>query len=212
MDSKVLYFLGGVVVGSAATFLLLRNKVNREIDDRVNDILEKEREAASKNKEKVDDLKERSARIAKENNQRKADLITSSNISSENGYNSGAVSYNLFSKPPKAKDIHNGIDEGEDLEVKNEGTKPYTITPDEFVGEKLSYDKITLEYYEDGILCNALSEEIIEDINRAIGLESLNKFGEYEEDVVYVRNERISTDYEVIQQHRPFAILPEDDE
>ena len=233
MTSKVLYFVGGVVVGSAATFFILKKRMEEEIDERVNDILEKERTSAN-NRKKV------AKNMVDENNKRKEDLMAANKISSDNGYVSVTgkingkdytvthtdepVAYNLFSNPPKAIDIHNGIDEGEDLEVSytedyEEGVEsespsegisdhPYVIHPEDFVNDRPFFDKITLEYYEDDVLCNAISEEIVTDIDRTIGRESLKHFGEYEEDVVYVRNDRTSTDYEVIYQHRPFAYIP----
>lgn len=222
MNSKVLYFIGGVVVGSAATFFVLKKRMEEIVDERVNDILEKERTSAN-NRKKV------AKNLVDENNKRKEDLMAANKISSDNGYVSVThkdepVAYNLFSNPPKAIDIHNGIDEGEDLEVSyaedyeegvesespSEGIsdRPYVIHPEDFVNDRPFFDKITLEYYEDDVLCNAISEEIVTDIDRTIGRESLKHFGEYEEDVVYVRNDRTSTDYEVIYQHRPFAYIP----
>lgn len=237
MNFKVLYFVGGVVVGSAAILLILNKRMEEEIDERVNDILEKEKVSANNRKEVAKNLVD-------ENNKRKEDLMTFSKISSDNGYVSVTrkingqdytvahtdepIAYNLFSNPLKAIDIHNGIDEGEDLEVSytedyedvvdstppSEGISdhPYVIHPEDFVNDRPFFDKITLEYYEDDVLCNAISEEIITDVDGTIGLESLKHFGEYEEDVVYVRNDKTSTDYEVIYQHRPFAYIPGEDD
>lgn len=213
--NKILYFVGGVVVGSAATFLIMRNLTEQRIQEEVEDFKKEYRDAQeTKKPEKIEVRKPGidPSEIARINNQKKQDLITNSNIVQKQNYN-------LFSKPPKAKDIHNGIDEDEDLEVTihddyprdDLAEKPYTITPDQFVSENPFYDKVTLEYFTDGTLSEALSESIVEDIDQVIGLKSLEKFGEYEEDVVYVRNERRSTDYEVIMQHRPFAILEEDE-
>ena len=43
-----------------------------------------------------------------------------------------------------------------------------------------------------------------------IGLDSLNHFGEYEEDVLYVRNERLRTDYEVLMDPRTYPQVLEE--
>lgn len=213
--SKVLYFLGGVTVGCAVTYFIVSKQAEKRIEEEVAAFKEQYSAKAvhiSQNqpfahpKDVVDEL-----------NQRKANMMSYDKISKGEGYN-----HNLFTNPPNPKDIHNGIDEGEDFEEEYEKTidttppkeglsDPYTISPDQFVNEQPFFDKITLEYYDDGILCEEISDEIIDDISGTIGMESLNKFGEYEEDVVYIRNERISTDYEVIRQHRPFAIIPGDD-
>lgn len=220
MNYKVLYFVGGVVAGSVATFFITKHICDKEKEAEIAEVkktysnrpilkvVKKEEtdsglkiEAEAIDPQKIVDL----------NNKLKEDLLTSRNIIQKQNYN-------LFSKPPHAKDIHNGIDENEDLEVEyvedypKEGAAevPYTISPDQFVNEEPYYDKITLEFFDDGILANAVSEEIIEDINAVIGNEALTKFGEYEEDVVYVRNEKRSADYEVIRQYRPFAVFDED--
>lgn len=153
---------------------------------------------------------EEAKQIAAENAKKKADFFANQNIINANGYSAEPISYNLFSKPPAAKDIHNGVDEGEDLRVMDPAARPYVISPEEFVSEHKEYDKTTLMYFTDGILLEEMSREIIPDIESAIGSESLNHFGEYEDDVVYVRNERISTDFEVIFNDAAFVNLYND--
>ena len=211
----LLYFVGGVVVGSAATFLLVREYFEKQKEEEIASV----KESYSKTHGIIfTESTKKDAEMVDKNNRIKADMIASRDIISTNRYSdkSGMTQYNLFSNPPDAKDIHNGIDEGEDLKVDPGGPKegladkPYVISPDAFINEQPYYDKITLEYYQDDVLCNALNEEIVTDIEATIGLESLNHFGEFEEDVVYVRNEKWSTDYEIIFQHRPFAIIPEE--
>lgn len=212
----LLYFVGGVVVGSTATFLLVRKKFEAEKEEEIASVKEtyKKTHGIIFTEETKKDNE-----MARKNDSIKAEMITNSNIIDENRYSdkNKKTQYNLFSNPPNAKDIHNGIDEGEDLEVDPGGPKeglagkPYVISPEEFINEQPYYDKITLEYYQDDILSNAISDEIITDIDAAIGYESLNHFGEYEDDVVYVRNEKTSTDYEIIFQHRPFAIIPDEE-
>ena len=87
------------------------------------------------------------------------------------------------------------------------------------------YDKETLIYYEDDVLTDQYDHvELIDDV---IGRECLEHFGEEpadiysdefvkgEEDIVYVRNERFKTDYEVIYEHRaapPSALLEGDED
>lgn len=230
MGSKILYFVGGVVAGSVATYLVLKRRMEAQIASEVESV----KEAYSSRKARTSDsdaseghsesVHVDKATIARLNEQKKEDILKNSNIINGNGYAKvEPVSYNLFYNPPKAKDIHNGIDEDEELEVEEvEGEtlyprddlaeKPYVITGDQFLNEQPFFDKITLEYYDDGVLAEALSEEIVDDLDRMIGNESLDRFGEYEEDVVYVRNERFRADYEVIRQHRPFAILDEDED
>ena len=81
--------------------------------------------------------------------------------------------------------------------------KPYDISPDEF-GEFDDYEKISLTYYKDQILADD-GDEPIEDIDEVVGSESLNCFGEYEDDAVFVRNDRLKCDYEILLDHRKYS-------
>lgn len=80
--------------------------------------------------------------------------------------------------------------------------KPYVISPYDF-GELDEYRKIDLTYYADGILEDD-DGEIITDIDELIGEGSLNTFGEYEDDAVFVRNERLQTDFEILKDYRTY--------
>lgn len=79
----------------------------------------------------------------------------------------------------------------------------YIIRPDEF-GEYDDYDTISLTYYADHILTDE-DDEIVEDIEDKIGFDALNHFGEYEEDSVFVRNDRIKCDYEILLDQRKYS-------
>lgn len=80
-------------------------------------------------------------------------------------------------------------------------TKPYVILPEEF-GEA-DYPTESLTYYADGILTDDRNN-IIEDVERMVGTESLNHFGEYEDDSVFVRNDELRTDYEILLDNQRF--------
>jgi len=74
--------------------------------------------------------------------------------------------------------------------------RPYTISPDDF-GEEDGFDTTTLTYFADGILADEM-DNMIEAVDLLVGLDSLDKFGEYEDDAVYVRNEQYKCDYEIL--------------
>ena len=54
-------------------------------------------------------------------------------------------------------------------------------------------------------LNNDLITESIEDVDDVVGEDSLNHFGEFEEDSVYVRNDERKCDYEILLDHRRYA-------
>jgi hypothetical protein len=81
--------------------------------------------------------------------------------------------------------------------------KPYVISPEEF-GELDWYDKIGLSYYADQILADE-NDELVEDVEGVVGFESLSHFGEYEDDSVFVRNDRLKCDYEILLDQRKYS-------
>lgn len=81
---------------------------------------------------------------------------------------------------------------------------PYVISPDEFGElEDEGYDTETLSYYADGVLTDEMDNPV-EDVEGTVGSESLNHFGDYEDDAVHVRNERLKCDYEILYDFRRF--------
>lgn len=90
-------------------------------------------------------------------------------------------------------------DETDETEKGNKDMKyegPYVITPKDFEFDKDEYEKISLVYYADGVLADSYGE-VIDYIDATVGIESLNHFGEYETDTVYVRNDDLETDFEI---------------
>ena len=89
-------------------------------------------------------------------------------------------------------------------EVEEDMDKPYVISPEEFSDSE--YNTETLTYWDDGVVTNdediMLSDDEIEEL---IGKDSLNHFGEYEDDSVFVRNDRLRTDYEILADSRPYG-------
>ncbi len=82
--------------------------------------------------------------------------------------------------------------------------KPYVISPEEVGNTDEDYELISLNYYEDGVLADDWDEPI-EDVERVVGKDSLNHFGEYEDDSVYVRNDRLKCEYEILLRSGKFA-------
>lgn len=91
--------------------------------------------------------------------------------------------------------------------------KPYVISPDKF-GENEDYEQISLTYYSDGVLADdndnlmMYAEEIVgEDALNHFGEygDALNHFGEYEDDSVFVRNDNLKCDYEILWDSRKYS-------
>lgn len=75
--------------------------------------------------------------------------------------------------------------------------RPYVISPEEF--DTLDdYESQSLNYYADGVLADDMGN-VVEDIDGMVGRDSLNSFGEYEDDAVHVRNDALQCDFEILR-------------
>ena len=91
--------------------------------------------------------------------------------------------------------------------------RPYVVTPEEF-GNADEYDITSLNYYADGIVSDDWGNKI-EDLEATIGEDFASHYGEYEEDAVYIRNDRLKVEYEVLKSLSKYSEMfpaEEDDE
>lgn len=85
--------------------------------------------------------------------------------------------------------------------------RPYVITEDEFTDGEPAYTPIEVTYFEgDDVLVDDQSKPIT-DIDGTIGIENLSRFGDGSRnpDVVYIRNERLGADFEVIRSQGKYT-------
>lgn len=79
--------------------------------------------------------------------------------------------------------------------------EPYVISPDEYMSSE--YEAKSLIYYADKVLADD-DDNIIPNPMTLIGRDALTSFGRYENDSVYVRDDNLKVDYEVILSQKPF--------
>ena len=179
--TTIMAFFIGTAVGSVATWKLLKTKYERIAQEEIDSI----KERYSKNHE--EDEEEEMIDIPDESEpingiDEKPDLSIYTEKLKEQGYLSD-------------------VEEGgtDDME------KPYIISPDEY-GEMDDYDLYSYVYYADKVLADE-NNEPIEDVDQRIGRESLNHFGEYGDDSVYVRNDKLKADYEILLDDEKYEVL-----
>lgn len=86
--------------------------------------------------------------------------------------------------------------------------RPYVITHDEYFAAEDEYEQISLTYYEeDDTLVNE-KDTPINEIDKMIGDEALARFGHGSKDknIVYVRNDRLQSDFEVIRSSGSYLV------
>lgn len=194
----VLIFVLGAAAGSLATWKLIEKKykdIAQEEIDSVKDTFSKMKKNEYPDKledypdfeefDDSDDEESKSEQKIDRNN--KPDIVEYAKILSETGYTNYAEKQDKKEKK--------GVEPVED-------ERPYVISPDEF-GEKDGYENVTLTYYADGVLTDYF-DNVISNIDEVVGFDSLDHFGEYEDDAVFVRNEKMETDYEILRDLRDF--------
>lgn len=199
----VLIFVLGAAAGSLATWKLIEKKykdIAQEEIDSVKDTFSKMKKNEYPDKledypdfeefddsDDSDDVEEEPKPEKKIDRNNKPDIVEYAKILSETGYTNYAERQDKKEKK--------GVEPVED-------ERPYVISPDEF-GEKDGYENVTLTYYADGVLTDYF-DNVISNVDEVVGFDSLDHFGEYEDDVVFVRNEKMETDYEILRDLRDF--------
>ena len=185
--SKVLIFVVGCGIGSVVTWKQIDKKYAQIAQEEIDSV----KEALGYRNERMEEVESEPEDEDNEDNEDdQFDRDTESareelaHICKEQGYD-----YNGISKK-----------EGEEEMTEN---KPYVITPSEF--DENGYKTKTLFCYNDDVVTDergkVLSEKSIE---KLIGKESLTTFGQYESDSVFVRNDDLKTDYEILADARNY--------
>ena len=206
----VVGFVLGAAAGSLVTWKLIEKKYMDMADDEIQSVKEMYRSKIVNSEvldEKNDDMF-----VA-----RKGPEFTVSTISTEvtdegkklvEKLNELTATYASDDEKPdytaysQAKEKHNVFDDAmpEEPEVKHD--EPYVIEPTEF-GEFSEYEQIELTYYKDGVICEN-DTDMIDPYDIFGDLDVGDHFGEYENDRVFVRDDKRQVDYEILRDERMF--------
>ena len=107
--------------------------------------------------------------------------------------------YTVYSQ---AKEKHDVFDDAMPTEPEVKHDEPYVIDPTEF-GEFSEYEQRELTYYKDGVICEN-DTDMIDPYDIFGDLDVGDHFGEYENDRVFVRDDRRQVDYEILRDERTF--------
>lgn len=180
-------FMAGATVGAAAAWLYLKKHYEQIAQEEIDSVKaafaeRKEVNIATPSEEDIAANKKK-ADMAK----LKPDLVNYAAKLQEEGYTNYA-----------AKSDKNNKEEDDD--PVNE--EPYIISPEEY-GDIDKYTKLNLTYYSDGTLADD-DDEIVDDIDETVGSDFAKHFGDYEDDSVWVRNDRLKCDYEILRDNRSY--------
>lgn len=171
--NKVLWFAAGAVIGAAVTGNYFKTKYERLYEEDVESV--KRAFSMPQQSEPVEGDTEHANVLAPTPDE----VIKYNSIISEQGYGKSTAPVDSVEKEVK------GV------------PRPYVISPVEFDTVD-DYEVFSLIYYADGVLADEQGN-LIEDVDGMVGRDSLNHFGEYEDDSVHVRNDALECDFEILR-------------
>ena len=188
--SNAVAFAVGVATGASVTYILIKKHFKKIADDEIDTMREyfqnKRAEEANALEEEPDEAEVKEARD--EHQEDKPNIREYASLIKKENYTN--YSDTTADKKKEVDDVE----------------KPYVITPEEF-GE-LDYSTISLTYYSDGVLTYE-SDELVEDVDDIVGADFAEHFGEYEDDSVFIRNDRMKTDFEILVDKRNYSDVVE---
>lgn len=191
---NALLFTAGVVVGSVATWKFVKTKYERLAQEEIESV----KEAFSKNRECSDNDSVEYDEIQNEDSVDENGAPVEGEGEDPQDYMKRLAEYEAeIRRLGYASAANQEKGGGEPVYL-----APYVITPDEF-GED-GYDTAMLSYYSDGVLEDEYWN-VVDNIEDIIGKEFEDRFGEYANDTVFIRNEQLHTDYEVTYDRRTHA-------
>lgn len=200
---NLLVFLAGAIVGAGGTLLWLRKDFNEKLEEercRVDELekkIDNNTEQVKKNTEKVQKTTKNLAKKARNYNKMCEDLQYKNAEESVSGPEA------LIREDRDDRDVEDDADdlpflEHSDAPKEGLADEPYAISEKDFIhDEKEDFDKVTLFYYADDILAEE-DGTVIEDPKYLVGNNWKDYIGKYVDDEAFVRNERVSTDYNIV--------------
>ena len=199
---NILMFTVGAAIGSAVTWVVVKTRYERIADEEIASVREEYIEimTAMKNRLKEDTVSNESQDNDEMNDYRDDEEDISDSDVEKKEYHRIASRYNTI-KNQNDDEEGDEWDQDEDEVPYVDG--PYVISPEDFSCSPPGYNAQALVYFADGTLADDWG--VIMDLDETIGEDSINHFGEYTEDIVYVRNERTEIDYEVTRDPRTYV-------
>ena len=211
--NKVLLFMGGAAVGSALTYLVVRDKYEKMLNEEIN-YNESRKQIIENQKELKEILEEVYPENEKTTNGNEHEPIDSDELTYDpEAYQREREKNEAFNKrceeyAEKCRQYQNGELENDEEEDDGDMTAPYVIAPDEF-GD-LGYEMVFLSLYADGVVAydddNSFMDE--DDIASLLGgEENLEEMGKFEDDILHIRNENEYTDFEIPRDLRKYSAV-----
>ena len=193
-------FAAGAAIGSAVTWKVLKTKYDRIIQEEIESVKEAFSDRFDNSQVSDDDTaeeEEEEEKISEPSEKINWSKLEDILDEDEEEYFTEAEKSEYERIASKYASEKGGVED-----MNSTAKPPYVISPLDF-GELDDYNQIELTYYLDGILEDD-DYHIVTDADELIGPDALNTFGEYEDDSVFVRNERLCTDFQILKDYRTY--------
>ena len=208
--SKFIVFAAGACIGSVVTWRLVKKYYNNIANKEIADVKDwYARKYSEKSESKKADAVGDAIRDGIKDGIKKP--VTENDIRNLTAQlqNMGYVDYSNKEDEPVKKTEK--IEEKEEIDNVE---RPYVIEP-RYFDEYDDYNTINLTLYADGVLVDDSSNEPVEDVDETVGLDNLDHIGDYEEDAVHIRNDKLRCDYEILCDTKKYSEIcphPAEDE
>lgn len=198
MSKNTLYFVAGAAVGALGAWYFAKKKYEKIAQDEIQSVTD----AFSERLDKLarNSMDDPSIRPTPEELEREAtkpgdrNIIDYAAVLSKQGY----TDYTKFSKDEEEPT------ETEDSEISvDTASGPVIICPDDY-GEIPEYEQLSWIYFADHVLTDD-DYSLITNYEKWIGDGALQHFGEYEDDAIHVRNDKLKCYIEVVIDSRLYA-------
>ena len=203
---EMLFFGAGACIGASASYIFLKKRY-----EKINEVVDEKDEAIADEIAAARERKMQRVGMAPKTPYRDGDtVVPKRGIRQEviKSYEADTDAREAFDQTELdwLKDQEEYL-KYEGISTRYTGDRPYVISDEQFNEENDHFDKISLTYYEDNCILADEGDEIVTDIDGTVGRENLDKFGELSDDpeVVYVRNEKIAVDYEIIRLSKSYS-------
>lgn len=194
---NVLAFAAGAAIGSAVTWKLLKTKYEQLVQEEIASVKDAFADRVDISKDTVDsDCNDEEPETRPTNTGSQINWDDLEDLDEDDNDESEDEDLNDYERVVnKYTDKKGGAEEVY--------LAPYVIAPYDF-GELDGYSQVELTYYEGDDTLEDESYNIINDRDELIGPQALTTFGEYEDDAVFVRNERLKADFQILKDYRSY--------
>lgn len=209
MKKTIFAFVLGAAAGSAATWYVVKKKYEQIAQEEIDSVKESFGKLYGEKEESNSDISAEEAKEKSRQNLEKPSVADYAKELAKQGYVNYSNAETLQKKTEEEQAEQDRILGPAPVEANEDPQeKPYVIPPDKF-DEFDDYDVISLMYYADGVLCDD-NDEPIPNVGDTVGDDAVLHFGEYDDDCVYVRNDRLKVDYEILRSLKTYKEVLEE--